>query len=262
MRCFKLTVSYDGTGFHGWQRQSNGPTIQEELECVSSLICNQPITVHGAGRTDAGVHATGMCAHFMTTSTISCERLHKGLNSLLPSSIRITKIEEHETSFHARFQASGKTYRYCFFTGMVQSPQQRLYIAHYPGHINSQAIELCLEMVTGTHDFSSFETTGTRDKTCISGRGAVRSIFKAWLDQPRSDHYELFFFGDGFLRHMIRNLTGTLIEVGQAKRSVEEFQSILAARDRQQAGATAPPHGLTLISVTYDPITVKPQPYG
>ena len=252
MRCLKLIISYDGTGFHGWQRQSNGPTIQEELERACSLICNHPITVHGAGRTDAGVHAIGMSAHLMTSSSISCQRMHKGLNSLLPASIRVTEVEEREENFHARFQARGKTYRYSFFTGIIQAPQQRLYSAHYPGQINPQAIELCLKMVTGTYDFSSFETTGTRDKTCTSGRGAVRSIFEAWLDQPQPDHYELFFTGDGFLRHMVRNLAGTLIEVGQAKRDVEEFRAILAARDRQQAGATAPSHGLTLISVSYD----------
>ena len=251
MHCIKLVIAYDGTGFCGWQRQKNGETIQEEIERAASRICNQSITVHGAGRTDAGVHALAMTAHFHTSSTLSLERMHKGLNSLLPNSIRIIEIEEQTPDFHARFTAKSKTYRYTLFTGPIQPPQQRLYVAHYPGSTDVELMQRCLTLITGTHDFSSFETTGTRDKGCTSGKGAVRTILAAWLEQPDPETLHLFITGDGFLRHMVRNIAGTVIEVGQFKRSISAFAEILEARDRQCAGATAPAHGLTLISVDY-----------
>ncbi|MEE4164373.1 MAG: tRNA pseudouridine synthase A, partial [Desulfocapsaceae bacterium] len=176
----------------------------------------------------------------------------KGLNSLLPTQIRILEVIEQPEGFHARFQATGKTYRYSFFTGPLQSPMQRLYVSHFPSTVSPSAMQGCLEKITGTHDFSSFETSGTRDKTLTCGKGAVRTIFDAYLVNPEPELYHLFFSGDGFLRHMIRNLAGTIIEVGQGKRTVESFKKILAGRNRQEAGPTAPAHGLTLVSVDYE----------
>lgn len=251
MRTVKLLIAFDGTGYCGWQRQKNGPTIQAEIEHAVSIICNSSITVHGAGRTDAGVHALGMSAHFQTTSAVPDDKLTKGLNALLPPQIRVLEAIVRPDDFHARYWATGKTYRYSFFTGTIQCPMQRRYVSHYPCVLSPDAIQSSLEAVTGTHDFSSFETSGTRDKTIATGRGATRTIFKAEFEQSEPELNHLFFSGDGFLRHMVRNLAGTIIEVGQGKRTIEGFEKILNSRDRQQAGPTAPAHGLTLISVDY-----------
>lgn len=250
-RTIKLVIAYDGTGYFGWQRQRSEKTIQAEVETAVSTICNQSVTVHGAGRTDAGVHALGMSAHFQTVSAIPCCKLIKGLNSLLPSQIRILEAADYPTDFHARFSALGKTYRYSIYTASIQPPMQRLYVSHYPSTLSLEAIRSCLKNVIGTHDFSSFETSGTRDKTITHGKGATRTIFDAWLEIPEPDLYHLYIFGDGFLRHMVRNLAGTIIDVGQQRCSVNAFQQILASKDRQQAGTTAPAHGLTLVSVDY-----------
>jgi tRNA pseudouridine38-40 synthase len=251
MRTVKLVISYDGTGYCGWQRQKNGPTIQAEIEHAVSIICDHSTTIHGAGRTDAGVHALGMSAHFQTLSRIHCKKLIKGLNALLPSQIRILEVADQPEDFHARYWATGKTYRYSFFTGAIQCPRRRLFESHYPSVLSSSAVNSCLQLVVGTHDFSSFETSGTRDKTITTGKGATRKIFRAQLEQPEPELYHLFFSGDGFLRHMIRNMAGTIIEVGQGKFTVNGFERIFESRDRRQAGPTAPAHGLTLISVDY-----------
>ncbi|MBT8362461.1 MAG: tRNA pseudouridine(38-40) synthase TruA [Deltaproteobacteria bacterium] len=255
MRKIKLIIAFDGTHYHGWQRQENDPTIQQDVERAVSMICNSRITVHGAGRTDAGVHALGMTAHFKTSKSMSCSKLQKGLNSLLPGAIRVVSLADESTDFHARYSALSKTYCYATFTGTIQPPKERFYTAHYPGRISADAMRSCLEVISGTHDFSSFEAAGSRDKNLTAGRGAVRTIFCAQLNQPSTGYFNLLFTGNGFLRHMVRNLTGTIIEVGKGQRSVNEFERILKYKDRQQAGTTAPPHGLTLLSVNYDKVT-------
>ncbi|MEE4313755.1 MAG: tRNA pseudouridine(38-40) synthase TruA [Desulfofustis sp.] len=251
MRTIKLVIAYDGTGYCGWQRQTNGPSIQQEIERAASIICNRQITVHGAGRTDAGVHAVGMTAHFSIATTLSCRALHKGLNALLPEDIRILAAQDEATGFHARFSALAKTYRYTFFTGPVLCPLRRLTTYHLPYPVSLEAITVCLETICGTHDFSSFETTGSRDKSRTSGRGAIRTIFRATIEEADPGFFQLLITGDGFLRHMVRNLAGTLLEVGRDKRDADEFSAILQARDRNLAGATAPAHGLTLLKVHY-----------
>jgi len=251
MRTIKLVIAYDGTGYCGWQRQANGPSIQQEIERAAGIICNQQITVHGAGRTDAGVHALGMTAHFTMTGSLSCRALHKGLNALLPGNIRILAAEDEATDFHARFSALAKSYRYAFFTGSVLCPLRRLTTAHIPYTVSPEAITACLQIISGTHDFSSFETTGSRDKSRTSGRGAVRTIFRATIEETEPGLFHLSVTGDGFLRHMVRNLAGTVLEVGRGKRQVHDFSGILQARDRNRAGATAPAHGLTLLAVHY-----------
>ncbi|MEJ2057651.1 MAG: tRNA pseudouridine synthase A [Desulfofustis sp.] len=216
MRIIRLLIAFDGTGYCGWQRQKNGPSIQETIERALSIICNEAVILHGAGRTDAGVHAEGMSAHFQTNSTIDSTALKKGLNALLPGAIRIISLADAAADFHARFSAQAKTYR------------------------------------SGEHDFSSFETTGSRDKDRRNGRGAVRTIFNARLSGPEDDYLQFFLTGDGFLRHMVRNLIGTILEVGKGKRTVQEFVDILGYRDRNRAAATAPSRGLCLIKVHYE----------
>lgn len=250
MNTVKLLIAFDGTGYCGWQKQKNGPTIQEEIERALSIICDRSIVVHGAGRTDAGVHALGMTAHFKTSSRVTVENFRKGLNSLLPDAIRIIEAHNVDAGFHARFSALGKTYRYTLFTGQVMPPCRRFYAHHVPHVLSGEAMSSCLDYLVGEHDFSSFETSGSRDKDHQHGRGAVRTMFRTVLNQS-GEYMELEFTGDGFLRHMVRNLTGTVIEVGRGKRSTNEFIRILRCRDRNRAGATAPACGLSLVKVHY-----------
>ena len=251
MRTVKLLIAFDGTGYCGWQRQKNGLSIQEEIERALSIICNAEIILHGAGRTDAGVHARGMTAHFKTNSRVECIALEKGLNSLLPGAIRILEISDQPADFHARFSALAKTYRYTIFTGQVMPPDRRLYTHHLPFSLDLSIMEQCLDELLGPHDFSSFETTGSRDKNNTNGRGGVRTIYRARLIEPEEYIVQLQFTGDGFLRHMVRNITGTVLEVGRGKRTVEEFVQILRHKDRNLAGATAPSCGLSLVKVHY-----------
>lgn len=251
MRTVKLLIAFDGTDYCGWQRQKNGRSIQEEIERALSIICNSHTILHGAGRTDAGVHAEGMTAHFQTASRVGCGDLQKGLNSMLPGAVRIIEASEQPAEFHARFSALAKTYRYSVFTGPVMSPQQRLYSHHLPFELDRETMERCLEQLIGRHDFSSFETTGSRDRDNPNGRGAVRTIFRATLTEAEPSHLLFTYTGDGFLRHMVRNITGTILEAGKGKRSVDEFVELVKWRDRNLAGATAPACGLTLVRVHY-----------
>ncbi len=251
MRTIKLLIAFDGTDYCGWQRKKNGLSIQEEIERALSIICNAEILLHGAGRTDAGVHARGMTAHFKTGSRVDCSALEKGLNSLLPGAIRILEASDQPADFHARFSALAKTYQFTIFTGQVMPPDWRLYVHHLPFKLDTPLIEKCLEELLGTHDFSSFETAGSRDRNNTHGRGGVRTIYRAQLIEPEEHIVQLRFTGDGFLRHMVRNITGTVLEVGRGKRTAEDFVEILRSKDRNQAGATAPSCGLSLVKVHY-----------
>lgn len=254
LRTIRLLLSYDGSRYQGWQRQIEGPTIQGALEEGLAVLCGQPVTVHGAGRTDAGVHALGMTAHFLTCTTIPLAAFCKGLNSLLPSDIRVLKAEVPDRHFHSRFSALAKTYRYDFFTGPILSPCRRLYTAHLPGPFDCTRLAAALDTLVGTHDFSSFERAGSRDRLATSGRGAVRTLFRASCF-PRAcaepGHYSIRLTGDGFLRQMVRIIAGTLIEIGQGKRLPETMTAILAACDRTHAGQTAPACGLFLEKIYY-----------
>lgn len=250
-RNIKLLIAFDGTDYNGWQRQKHDITIQGEIEKCLQRMTNCEVMLHGAGRTDAGVHAEGMVAHFITSRNIACEAFKKGLNSMLPYAIRILKAEEVEEQFHSRFWARGKHYEYSFFTGEVMPPTKRLYQLHTPFLLDFKAMESCLHFLTGTHDFSSFENSGSRDKKKESGKGAVRTIYTASLENRSADSYAFTFIGEGFLRHMVRNIVGTLLEVGKGQRTVEEFRHALESRNRSAAGPTAPPHGLQLKKVLY-----------
>lgn len=252
----RLCIAYDGTGYSGWQRQSKDATIQGTIEDSLSVMTQTPVTLIGAGRTDAGVHALGMTANFLTDSSVPCTGFQNGLNSMLPADIRIIKAQEAPLDFHSRFDATGKSYRYDMFTGKVQKPTERLYIAHFPCKMDTDKIKMCLKHIEGTHDFSSFEGSGSRDTSVLSGRGAVRSLIKTcFTPAPHSDEtWSFYFTGDGFLRHMVRNLVGTLVEVGIGKKSPDDFITILQKQDRRLAGPTAPAHGLVLEKVFYGPI--------
>jgi tRNA pseudouridine38-40 synthase len=251
LRNIKLLISYDGTDFSGWQRQRHDCTIQGEIENRLSLMTREKIDLHGAGRTDAGVHAEGMVAHFATSSAIPCPDFLRGLNSMLPGAIRIFGVDDVDQNFHARYSATGKRYQYKIFTGKIQPPQLRLYSLHVSCELHLVSVIRCLKLLEGTHDFASFENSGSRDKSICSGRGSVRTIFKAELIEEPPFQLIFQFTGDGFLRNMIRNLVGTLLDVGKEKLSVEEFLNILKAKDRTMAAATAPAHGLFLKEVLY-----------
>jgi tRNA pseudouridine38-40 synthase len=251
MRNIKLTIAFDGTEFSGWQKQLNAPTIQGELEKVLGTITNGSVILHGAGRTDAGVHALGMVASFETDSLITLPELFRGANSILPAAIRILKIENAAPDFHARFSTTSKTYLYSIETGAIQSPLHRLYAVHIPQNLAVETMQQCLDLITGTHDFASFEASGSRDKSITTGRGSVRTLHKAILTEPGENTLQFEVSGDGFLRHMVRNIVGTVLEVGKGRKTVEEFQIILEAKDRSKASATAPAHGLFLKAVHY-----------
>ncbi len=251
MRNIKLLIAYDGTSFSGWQKQSNAITIQGEIEKGLSKITNAPVTLHGAGRTDAGVHALGMTASFHTESTIPLFQLHKGLNSMLPFAIRIMDAQEAEQDFHASFSARSKTYIYSIETSTIQSPLNRLYAAHITVQLDRESMKRALSYICTTHDFASFEATGSRDKSITTGRGSVRTLQQAKLTETGPHTLQLTFTGDGFLRHMVRNIVGTILDVGKGTISVDAFKTIVKAKDRSTAGTTAPAHGLRLQAVHY-----------
>ena len=251
-RNIKLVIAYDGTDFHGWQRQAVGATIQGTLEEALATMTSADVSLQGAGRTDAGVHALAMVANFITGTNIPCAGFLKGLNSMLPPAIRILKAEEAAADFHARRSALAKTYSYNVFCGPVQLPSERLYATQVYVRLDTEAMAAGLEYLLGEHDFSSFEAAGSRDLLLENGRGAVRTILEAQLKiADPQDRLRFIFKGDGFLRHMVRNIVGTLLEVGKGRFAAAEIKNILAARDRGAAGPTAPAHGLFLMKVHY-----------
>ena len=255
-RNIRLVIAFDGTGYCGWQRQENGLAVQEAVETCLGVMCKHEVALHASGRTDAGVHALGMAAHFFTDTAIPEQAFVAGLNSLLPPDIRIRQSCEVPLDFHSRFQATGKTYCYTFFTGAIQLPCSRNCIAHIPGDFNPERIAPAMDVLTGSHDFSSFEKVGSRDMSLTDGRGAVRTLFKVTCtsDPCNADQYSLRFTGDGFLRQMVRILSGTLIDIGRKRLPENCIPYILACRDRRKAGPTAPANGLVLEQVFYSPL--------
>lgn len=252
MRTIRLTIAYDGTKYCGWQIQLDVPTIQGEIERHLATIHKGPVTLHGAGRTDAGVHARAMVAHFHTEKKLPAGDFTKALNAMLPDDIRIIVAEDAPSDFHARFSALGKTYRYSIFNGLLLLPQYRHFTVHIPQPLNIPPMQTCLNMLEGTHDFASFETAGSRDPDNDSGRGAVRTLFGAELRNEGNGFHAFQITGDGFLRHMVRNIAGTVLEVGLGRRSIESFNEAFLAKCRSEAGATAPAKGLTLERIYYN----------
>ncbi|MBI4792463.1 MAG: tRNA pseudouridine(38-40) synthase TruA [Deltaproteobacteria bacterium] len=254
LRTIKLTLSFDGTDFSGWQRQRNARTVQGELEEKIAVMTGEKCVIHGAGRTDAGVHALAMTAHFATGSSLSCSVFRRGLNGLLADSIKILMVEEVDPSFHARISARAKVYQYFFSTGEIVPPCRRFYCAHLPGPFDLERARQCLPHLLGLRDFAGFEAAGSRDRTKIGGRGALRRIFSASLSPVLNPAPEYLFeiCGDGFLRKMVRNIVGTLIEVGQHRMDITDFANLLLLKDRSQAGPTAPACGLFLKEIYYD----------
>ena len=245
MRTLKITLAYDGTRFVGWQRQAEGESIQGLLEDALARFEGSPVTVHGAGRTDAGVHALGQVASARVTFTHESRTLTRALNAHLPPEVRVVSVEDADEAFHARFGASGKTYRYQIRNTPVADPFDRAFAWHLPEPLSLPAMNRAGALLVGTHDFGAFRSVGGEVAT------SVRTVRRSeWRNNGGVLTYEIS--GDGFLRHMVRAIVGTLVEIGRGWRQPEEIPALLAGGRRADAGATAPPHGLFLVSVDYD----------
>ena len=247
MRTLKLTVQYDGTGLVGWQRQAAGTSVQALLEDALEPFDAAPVVVHGAGRTDAGVHALAQVASCTLRSAIEPLALARALNGVLPPQVRVLAAEEAPSHFHARFSATGKIYEYRIVNAPLASPFLHRYAWHVPQPLNLDAMRAASAALLGEHDFASFQGSGS---VVASTTRTVRSL--AWEDGGGYDlPIVMRIEGDGFLRHMVRNIAGTLVEIGAGRWSPAEMARILGARDRRQSGRTAPAHGLFLARVLY-----------
>jgi tRNA pseudouridine38-40 synthase len=246
MRNLKFTLAYDGTNYAGWQRQQNGLAIQQVVEeAFSPLLEGRPMpSLAAAGRTDAGVHALGQIASLRVDLDLSCDAIWRALNVRLPGDIRVLDAADVEPGFHARFDARGKSYRYRLATGPVVLPFDRWFVWHVPHRCDLDAMRAAAGSLTGRHDFAAFQ-----------GRGAakvdtVRTIRRISIER-RGAEIVVEMEGDGFLRHMVRAIVGSLVDVGAGTRDPAWVRQVLEARDRRVAGQTAPAAGLTLMGVQY-----------
>jgi len=244
LRNLKLTLAYDGTRLVGWQRQAEGDSVQGLLEDALARFEGSPVTVHGAGRTDAGVHALGQVASVHLTCTHDVTTLTRALNAQLPEDVRVLAIEEMSADFHARFNARSKTYRYQIRHGTIADPFERAYVWHMPERLDVDGMSRGASAVVGRHDFAAFQSIGSPTRDSV--RTVTRSVI---TDADGRLTYEIA--GDGFLRYMVRAIVGTLVEIGRGFREPESMASLLRGSARGDAGPTAPPHGLFLVRVDY-----------
>jgi tRNA pseudouridine38-40 synthase len=242
---FRIVLAYDGTDFVGWQRQASGISIQGLLEDALRELDQRDVAVTGAGRTDAGVHALGQTASFSVNRAIAGDALVRALNARLPHAVRVLSGEEMPSAFHARFDARGKTYRYRIWNGDVLAPFDRCYTWHVPGALDVGAMQAAAQLLEGRHDFAAFKSVGSPTKT------TDREVSSSRVTSSESEIlYEVT--GSGFLRHMVRTIVGTLVEVGRGRRPIDWVADVLKSRDRAAAGPTAPAHGLFLVRVEYN----------
>jgi tRNA pseudouridine38-40 synthase len=251
MRNFKLTLAYRGTEYHGWQIQPGLATIQGTLTDALRKITQEPISVHGASRTDTGVHALGQVASFKTQSGLSADEFRRALNALLPPAIRVVAAEEMGPDFHARWQAMEKTYHYRIFRGCVLSPFQYGQMLHYPFPLDEEAMAAAAKLFEGEHDFTSFAaSTGSEDGD--KDRSPIRAICSSELLRlPQKQEIVYAVRGRSFLRYMVRKIVGTLMDVGRGKLAAQDIPKLFELRDRTRAGPTAPPEGLYLVELKY-----------
>jgi tRNA pseudouridine38-40 synthase len=248
VRWLKLTISYDGSNYAGWQWQPDQPTVQGAVEAAWRQITQEDVRITAAGRTDAGVHALGQVAGVSTESRLSNDDLLRALNAVLPNDVAVLAIEPAPEGFHATRDAVGKTYRYQIHNGRVPSVFDRQFAWHYPQPLDAASMHVAGQALVGRHDFSSFETAGSERPD------SIRTIHELTVRRGTDEHSDkitLEVSGDGFLYNMVRTIVGTLVEVGKGAQTVNWPTQVLAARDRRQAGQTAPPEGLFLVRVHY-----------
>jgi tRNA pseudouridine38-40 synthase len=239
-RRIRITLAYDGTEFHGWQIQPGLATIQGVLEEIVGGMEGKPVHVAGAGRTDAGVHARGMVAAFTIENPIPADNLRRAVNRLLPPAIRVLDAAETHIDFHPRFDAIAKTYQYTLYRGEICSPFEWRYVHHYPYPLREGEMTEAAKVFEGEHDFTALAAADERD---VEGKSKVRAIFHSRLER-RGDRMIYTVRGSGFLKHMVRNIVGTLLEVGRGN---------LPPEFPLKSGPTAPAKGLILQSVEYSP---------
>jgi tRNA pseudouridine38-40 synthase len=275
MPTFKVLLAYDGTGFVGWQRQATGTSIQGLLERALGELDERHVTVHGAGRTDAGVHALGQAASFTLERTIGADVVVRAINARLPAAVRVLRAAEVEPTFHARFAARAKTYRYRIWNGDVVTPFERAYVWHVPDALDVDAMRTAASVLEGRHDFTAFQAAGSATETAV--REVVRSRLvdapavpdrrpgECRRESPEGGEcagalvaYEVT--ANGFLRHMVRTVAGSLVEVGRGRRDAGWLARVLASRERRLAGPTAPASGLFLVQVDYGPNALADEP--
>ena len=267
MHNLKLTIAYDGTDFRGWQIQQGQPTIQGRLTEAVRQLTQDSVTLHGAGRTDAGVHAWGQVVSFKTHSALAPQELQRGCNALLPPSIRVRDAEEVGPDFHARYAALAKTYTYSICRGAVVPPFRWRYVLHVPQELDFAAMAEAARCFEGERDFTSFAaSTGSEEDD--RDRTMVRSIFRSELIDLSSsappapldsicaseacfEEWVYLVRGTSFLRYMVRKIIGTILHVGRGRIAASDIPGLLEKRDRRCSGPTAPPHGLCLQSIEY-----------
>ncbi|HIU76905.1 MAG TPA: tRNA pseudouridine(38-40) synthase TruA [Candidatus Pelethocola excrementipullorum] len=245
---YKMVMQYDGTRYDGWQKQGNtGNTIQGRLEAVLSRFAGEPVEVQGAGRTDAGVHAYGQTANFRLQTDAKEEEVLVYLNRYLSEDIEVLSVERVHDRFHARLSAVQKTYLYRVGMGSGKHVFDRKYLYHFDGSLDVKAMEEAAGYLRGTHDFKSFCSNRRMKKS------TTRTLHMVKIDvDKKEDVIRFILIGDGFLYHMVRIIVGTLLEIGQGKREPKDIIGILEEKDRAKAGFTAPPQGLTMVSVEYE----------
>jgi tRNA pseudouridine38-40 synthase len=240
----KLMLEYDGSAYHGWQRQANAPTVQGMIEDKIRIITKSKVDLIGAGRTDAGVHAKGQAANFITTARLEPASWQRALNSLLPSDIVILQAKEVSAKFHSRFSARCKVYQYRILNRPLRSVMDRLSVWHITYSLNINTMKQAAKILVGQHNFSAFKSSGGETKTdgCHVKRLTI---------QRSGDLIVITIEANRFLQYMVRNIIGTLVEVGRGKIKSQEVKKILRSRDRRFAGPTAPSQGLCLVEVKY-----------
>lgn len=247
MKNFKLIIEYDGTNYSGWQRQAQEPTVQAEIERALGFMTRSAVTLIGAGRTDAGVHALGQVANFLCDTRLGPEAILKGLNSLLPGDIAVRDCRPVVEGFHARFDAKSKLYHYRILNRATRSAVGRNYAWFIHRPLDLAAMRRAAAVLVGRHDFKAFESTGSPRAHTLREVGAAD-----WVEgEDRCLIFQIE--ADGFLRCMVRNIVGTLVAVGLGKLAPGDVRTIMDARDRKRAGATAPARGLFLMEVRYEP---------
>ena len=252
-RRFRLTIEYDGTAYCGWQRQINGPSVQETLEQALCTLTQERVSVTGSSRTDAGVHALGLCAHFDSATHIPAQKLAFALNTLLPPDIRVRESGLAPEGFHARYSACGKLYRYAFYNARHDCAIGRQYAAHIPLPMDERLMDEEAQALLGTHDFAAFAASGSVAKS------TVRTIVGARVTRE-GERVTLCVMGDGFLYNMVRIIAGTLAEIGTGKRAPGAIARAIETGDRLALGQTAPARGLTLVRVFYEGDEIEPLP--